>query len=402
MRKGKYAKLPRSFKHKPKNISTDKEKEIFIREIKSGEYIYNFANHVPLKSNDEVVKLCHLCINKDACVVNEEDWCEGSGFYPRSEFKPKYKKITKGSELAASIGFTYKSIAGHIARLNECEEELYRKIVIKKSSGGKRVLYEPERKLKMIQKAILSNILYPYIKLGDHVTGFYPSRNISDNALVHVNRDVVFSIDIKDFFPSVHPASVYSELRKIFSDHVAMIITRICSYKNQMAQGIPTSPFLANLSCKEMDKKLLSMCKRRKWSYTRYADDMTFSTYRGRKNVRRYIVDKLLRDVYSIVGSSGFTINSRKTRIMRSGKRQMVTGIIVNEKANLPKRLRNNLRAIIHNCSTKGIDSQLRGMPKGNFIRKIDGYMSFMKMVNKPLWEKYIDEWIYAKEAGKT
>lgn len=398
MKKKDYLLLPRSFKKKPDYIETDKVKSVFIRKIRSGEYICNFRSYSPLISGKETVKVCYLCINKTACKVSKRIWCNGKGFYPEGEFTPKYSMIENSSQLASSIGYTYSCLAGWVSKLNNEESNYYRKIVIKKKSGGMRVCYEPDIKLKMIQTAILNNILYPYIKLGKHVTGFCPSVNITDNATVHINKAVVQTLDIKDFFPNVHPAMVYNELRHIFTDHIAMMITRLCSYKNQMAQGIPTSPMLANLACNEMDKEIITLCKKRKWDYTRYADDMTFSTARGRNTVRRDTVDRFLKSVYHIVGINCFKINSKKTRIMRKGKRQMVTGIIVNEKANIPRQIRNNIRAIIHNCKTMGIDSQLRDCSRISFIRRIDGYMSFMKMVNETLWEKYIDDWDSAKK----
>ena len=287
MRVSKYEKLNTEFKNRIDDFHSDVAKSGFIKKTKSGQWLYNFKKFSVLKNGKEQVKVCHFCINKMACDVLENKFCGGNTFYPEDEFLPNYKKIENSSQLSGAIGYFYSHLAGHYKKLCDDEDQYYQEHKIKKDDGSFRIIHAPEIRIKLIQQAILEKVLYKYIKFPKHVTGFMPGKNVVDNATPHVKKSVVVRLDLKDFFPSVFAGVVHKKLRKYFPPHVCNMIVRLCSYKEHMAQGIPTSPYLANLACDEMDKDILKLCKSRRWDYTRYADDLTFSVKSGREDVDR-------------------------------------------------------------------------------------------------------------------
>lgn len=404
MRKKHYQKLPTTLTTKTGTIKSEKDQSVFIKKTYEGEFLYNFKDYDVLKCGNSKSKTCHFCINQIPCSILKNEFCEGLSFLPADEYIPKFRKIESSSDMASAIGYFYTHLSGWFRRLSKDEDEYYNHIEVPKSDGSMRHIYEPTEKLKHIQQRILELVLYKHIKFPDHVTGCVPGKCTYDNAEPHVNKSVVIKMDLKDFFPNVYAGRVYRCLLNHFPDHVCKMITRLCCYKGHTAQGIPTSGYLADLAALDMDKELKKLCRSRKWDYTRYVDDMTFSVKTGRENVSRTTVDNFIKAVYPIVGRNCFTINSKKTKIMRRGRRQKVTGIIVNEKPNIPRYNRNIMRAIIHNSRKHGIDSQKRNLTKKAFIQKIDGYLSYMKRINEPLWEKLNEEWRSAKNksAKKT
>jgi len=397
MRKKLYKDLPTTLKDGSKPITSESKGFVFIKKTYEGEYLYNFKDYDALFRGSTASKTCHFCINSLACKILKSEFCSGKNFLPAGEYLPTFKKLENSSQLASAMGYFYTHISGWFRNLSKDENKYYNNIEIPKSDGTMRQIYEPTKKLKIIQARMLETVLYKYIKLPNYVTGCVPGKCTYDNAEPHVNKSVVIKMDLKDFFPSVYAGRVYKCLLNYFPDHVSKMITRLCCYKGHVAQGIPTSGFLADIAALDMDKELVKLCRSRKWDYTRYVDDMTFSVKAGRENVSRTVVDNFIKAVYPIVGRNCFTINSKKTKIMRRGRRQKVTGIIVNEKPNIPKHNRNIMRAIIHNCSQRGVDSQKRDLSKKAFIQKVEGYLSYMKRINEPLWEKMSGDWKKAK-----
>lgn len=400
MRKSKYEELPMEFSKPSTHISTPSNRNLFIKFTKSGfvtnlrrDKQGNYYDPLIVKDKDgnvlEKAKVCHLCINKMACQVLHNDFCEGQSFHPSFEIIPKFKKIGDASQFASSMGYKYSYIAAMIERIRN-GEEMYDKIVIPKKDGDKRIIYSPEIHLKCLQKAILE-FLYTQLKFPKYVVGFVPGKNTMDHARFHLNKKICIKMDIKDFFPSIYASSIYLNLCKRLPDHVAMIITNLCTYKGHAAQGIPTSPCLANMCFDSVDKDLISLCKRNDMTYSRYADDMVFST---NSDINP---DEFIKKAYKIINQKGYRINSKKTRIMKDGKTKKICGIIVSDRLNLPKENRKKIRAIVHNSLDNGIENEC-GSDELSFIMFVEGYLSYIKPINPKLYGELYVKWKKAKD----
>lgn len=250
---------------------------------------------------------------------------------------------------------------------------LYTTFTIPKHSGEPRTLSAPVPLLKHAQRRILHTVL-AHQKFSPACHGFRRKRSILTNARPHVGRPVVIRLDLKDFFPSIH----YGRVRELFrrfdiGDMEAVWLARLCTHEGRLPQGAPTSPAIANAMCLKMDARLLGLARSVKARYTRYADDLTFS---GPGEIV-----KILPLVRRIVKEEGFEVSAKKTFIQRRGSCQKVTGVVVNDRPNVPRWHRRMLRAIVHNCVKQGPQSQNR---KGNprFRELVMGHIAFVTMVN--------------------
>lgn len=236
----------------------------------------------------------------------------------------------------------------------------YKEFDIPKKKKGVRHICQPSARLRMIQHRLLNFLqIYYSILKPDCTHGFVrkitkkqaPS-SIVENAKPHVNKQFVLQIDIQDFFTLISAQSIaemfMSEYFR-FSPNVSNILTHIVCYKKSLPMGAPTSPTLSNFICLQLDNQLQAFAQQYDMSYTRYADDITFSS----NNANIY---EALEQITSIVESHGFTINPSKTRIRTSAIRQMVTGIVVNKKLNVPRTFYKQTRAMLHDAYTNGID----------------------------------------------
>jgi retron-type reverse transcriptase len=243
---------------------------------------------------------------------------------------------------------------------------------IPKRRGGKRVILAPMTELKAIQRKIYHEILANN-PVHYSVHGFVPGRSIITNAAPHVGKAVVLNMDLKDFFPSIG----FRRVRGLFisadySFAVANALALLCTERDRkpmlkggktvyvragertLVQGAPTSPVLANLLARRMDIRLETLAYKCGMNYTRYADDLTFS---GDEYGKMMAMQALVRQ---IIAEEGFVLNEEITRIYRQSNRQMVTGIVVNERVNTPRDLRRTVRAILHNAAKTGLAAQNR------------------------------------------
>ncbi len=244
---------------------------------------------------------------------------------------------------------------------------LYKRFSIPKKSGGQRHISAPSKELKRIQKWIAHNLLRP-VPLHESCTGYRVGKCIVDNARPHVGKDFVLNADIEDFFPSISVDRVNTLFESLgFAQKFAGYLSRLCTHHELLPQGAPTSPDLANLICKSLDEKLSEFCQARNWSYTRYCDDITVS---GCGLLTRKEIDTIC----DIISSEGFKVNDRKLRVARKTSQQTVTGLVVNERVNLPRRERRRVRAMIHRKETTGVTSK-------SALNKIHGHVAFSKMV---------------------
>lgn len=242
---------------------------------------------------------------------------------------------------------------------NRNPNKRYKDFTIPKKSGGMRKISAPMGSLKSIL-TYLNVIFQAMYEPTEAAMGFVPGRSIADNAAIHVGRNYVFNTDLKDFFPSVHQGRIWKMLQlKPFSlnAELASVIAGLCCMQHPdgimdknnkiigvLPQGSPCSPILTNIVCRNLDRKLLGLARRFNLKYSRYADDITFSS--------EYNVfqegSKFMNEFARIVAEQKFEINEKKTRLQKSGQRQEVTGLLVNKKVNIAKEYSRDIRSLLY------------------------------------------------------
>lgn len=241
----------------------------------------------------------------------------------------------------------------------------YNSFEISKKSGGKRVIHAPVFGLKSILRA-LNHVLQAVYEPSKSATGFVLGKSIVDNAKAHVGKNYVYNIDLKDFFHSFERKWVkYGFMMPPFKlgkekEELAFTLASLCTHpfdmdgKTQIVlpQGSPTSPTITNILCAKLDKRLKGLADRFGATYTRYADDITFSSPH---NI--YIKDDFKNELKRIIEEDqGLKINPSKTRLQKKQYSQVVTGLKVNEKVNVTRRYIKELRKWLYLWERYGYD----------------------------------------------
>lgn len=248
----------------------------------------------------------------------------------------------------------------------------YRVFTIPKKSGGKRIICRPIAELRIVQRKIY-DILLKSLKLPPCCHGFRAGFSTLTNANQHVRQQCVIKLDIKDFFPSVTTKQVYglwSEIRQSPKDEIDFL-TQLTTLNNQLPQGAPTSPCIANLICRTLDKRLSALSSYFGASYTRYADDLTFSG--------NHDLQQIIPTVSQIISQEGFSVASNKSKVYGRASRQTVTGLVVNDRATVPREVRRNLRAAFHNLGTGKTTTWNHNLVNADFLL---GYLSYIRGVH--------------------
>lgn len=271
----------------------------------------------------------------------------------------------------------------------------YHVFEIPKKSGGKRKISAPKPQLRHFQHWILENILNK-IPVGEVVHGFTIKKSIVTNAESHLKKDIIINIDLQDFFPSISYKRVKGLFSKLgYSEQLSTIFALVCTqahteevllddvkyfvHKGErfLPQGSPASPAISNIIAYKLDKRLQGLAAKYGFTYTRYADDLTFSA--GQDNEQN--INKLLYFVKQVISAEDFTIHPDKLHIMRRKHQQKVTGIVVNEKLNVERKKLRKFRALLHNIEVNGWQNQTWGKAF-HLINAVEGYINFVNMVN--------------------
>jgi len=313
-----------------------------------------------------------------------------------------FLKINSFTELAdwLNLSITQLDWLADIKRVDEYEAQKYRHYhysLLKKRRGGVRVIESPKRRLKQVQRKIHSHIL---AKTSPHnaAHGFRQNRSCLSHAENHTGKRYIFSFDLANCFHSIDWYHVYKSFRNIgFSQEVAKTLSSLCTHrfngsksilkeldktqqklinKRHLAQGAPTSPALSNLVMHELDKRLDSLAKSLKLQYSRYADDLAFS---GNSHRDWRFLEPLIG---SICIEQGFELNYRKSKILHAHQRQKITGVVVNQGANIDRRYYDRLKAILTNCIRHGVESQNIERHK-DFSASLLGRIMFVTSLNK-------------------
>jgi RNA-directed DNA polymerase len=270
-----------------------------------------------------------------------------------------------------------------LAEISSIAPTCYHRFPLSKGNGLYRWIEAPSPQLKSIQKKILTKLLYTR-PAHPVAHGFVPNRSIVTNARPHIGKKWVANFDIKNFFPSTKTTTVLTTLAKYpgFNNAEYGALLQLVCRNGSLPQGAPTSPHLANLAMWEADVKLWGYAKDHTLTYTRYADDLTFSG--------EHIPDNLLDFLCETLQQSDYYLAPGKSKWLGRHKRQMVTGLVVNEKLNLPRPMRKKLRAIIHDIKIHGLDTALERSTLN--LDQLIGQISFQAMWDHQTAKKQIIE----------
>lgn len=304
------------------------------------------------------------------------------------------------AELAAALGLSISKLRWLAFHSDAATRVHYIRFTVPKKSGGVRELAAPHRMLGDAQRWILDNILAK-VPTHDAAHGFTTGRSTVTNAAPHVGRSVVVNADLKDFFPTITFVRVKGIFQNLgYSPAAATILALLCTeaprktltYDGQafeaatgprvLPQGACTSPALSNLASRRLDARLRGIATKLGWTYTRYADDLTFSagtpTEAGEANAK---VGYLLARIRHIAQDESFAVNEKKTRVQRRNASQRVTGLVVNDHVAVPRDTVRRLRAILHRARTTGLAAQNRENHP-HFAAWVRGMIAYVTMSN--------------------
>lgn len=262
------------------------------------------------------------------------------------------------------LGATYRQVQNVLYPLPP-----YKTFLMAKRRGGNRVIREPRRRLKVLQEKVLAYLCERAGEPKPCVHAFTKNRSIVTNARKHLERKphFVLNLDLKAFFPSINFYRIRGVFQKApfhFSYQVASMLAHMCVVENELPQGAPTSPFLSNLVCRSMDRDLMALAKRHRATYTRYADDITFSFSTPNPpslpaNICSFDggVAVLGKELVSIIEQHNFRINFAKTRISGRRRRMEVTGIVINAFPNVKRTFIDRIRGGLHAWQKYGYEN---------------------------------------------
>lgn len=255
----------------------------------------------------------------------------------------------------------------------------YNRFKIKKRSGKFRIINEPKATLKHIQRQILKNILNNK-SISKYAKAYHKDVSLKDNATPHINKKIILKLDIENFFDNIYFMQVYNSCFEIeyFPKQVGMLLTYLCTLSDHLPQGAPTSSYISNLVMKEFDETIGFWCEERNISYTRYSDDMTFSGAFDIKEVVALVKKELSK--------YHFNLNKKKIVVIKKNNRQMVTGIVVNEKTQISKNTRDKIRQEIYYIKKYGIKNHLKyknlDIPINKYLNKLYGRILYVLQIN--------------------
>lgn len=303
-----------------------------------------------------------------------------------------YRESTKYEELE-EILTNFKSIdAGN-------KDERWKSYsIIKKKNGRFRIIFEPKIRTK-IHLECIKILLESVYKPKSYVTAFTKGRSIVNNAQIHVGSKWIYNIDLKDFFHSFTPDMITQALMRFpinMNFNVAEFIANYsCNHNAKygkrgkislgtiLPQGSPLSPILSNIACSSLDNELLTLARQNNYTYSRYADDITFG---GENDISQN--HDFITSLKSIIERAGFEINHTKTRCQRYTRRQIVTGLVTNKNVSIRRNTIKEIRSLIHIWKKYGIDEVVERYSKhhGTVTNKrfkiiISGKINYIKMV---------------------
>ncbi len=293
---------------------------------------------------------------------------------------------TTEAEVAAALGISLGALRHLTLHRHRERAPHYVTFAVPKASGGERLICAPKRRLKEVQRRLVRAFV-DLLPVHDAAHGFRQGRSVRTAAEPHVGRQVVLRVDLEDFFGTVTFPRVRGLLVAYgYGYEVATVLAVLVTEAPRQpvdiegtvyhvpvgprhcVQGAPTSPGVCNALAYRLDRRLAGLAAQRGFAYTRYADDLTFSSDEPRR------VGALLGTVRDIVTDEGFRVNEAKTRVARAGRAQRVCGVTVNETLGLSRQARRRLRAMIHQARLQPPDEARAAV--------IDGWLAYLSMLN--------------------
>ncbi|WP_292508752.1 reverse transcriptase domain-containing protein [Methylobacterium sp.] len=282
---------------------------------------------------------------------------------PRDPFGPPIRvavpaEFASEAALLTHLGMTAKELN----KIRWHRGGMYQSFEIAKNKDKGRLISAPDDRLKHLQRQLL-RLLDPLYTVRNPVHGFVLQRSVKTNALSHLRRSFVLNLDLQDFFPTITENRIVGMLEALgIGSSVAAAIGYLCCINGHLPQGAPTSPLLSNMICFRLDRELLNFAKVTRCIYTRYADDITFSSHRPMTALfegplplaGHFAPNLLVPSLVALFAGNGFTINPSKAHYADRHSRRMVTGLKVNELLNVDRRYIRNIRAALHSVETLG------------------------------------------------
>ena len=309
-----------------------------------------------------------------------------SGKYPQEYVDKCTIYACKLLDKNLPVIFDWMHVA-QILQLRQIQLKCYHVFVIR-GKNKEREITAPSKELKRRQQWILSEILEKNA-VSDCCHAFVKGRSIVTNAMMHIGKQNILNLDIKNFFPSISQDRVIKVFEEMgYGISASGVLADICCYEGRLPQGAPTSPYLANLVLSKMDDDLVRFSKQKGLIYTRYADDMSFSSD---LDIRPYVTE-----IKQIVMKHSFTVNEEKTKYYQEPYRKIVTGLVVKEnKICVPKSFKRKLKQEIYYCKHLGVQTHLNNT--GNSMRSgfkeyLYGKAYYVNMVEPDIGKRFLRE----------
>lgn len=318
------------------------------------------------------------------------------------------KKQTRKQHLQNKIVFcSLKSVRGLAGALNYNQQRLYllaaqpryKTFTIPKKDGGERTIEAPGSELKKVLSRLNRYLQSTYLfEQSSAAHGFVTSvandddrKSILSNAKKHVGRPYMLNVDLKSFFHSISREKVLNIFLGQpfkFKGELADLLADLVTYQKRLPMGTPTSPVLSNFACRSLDKKLLAMSKDLLWVYTRYADDLTFSSKQS------FVVEKI-NSVFRIIRDEGFEVNTQKVKRFGPDDTKIVTGLIVSDQVTIDPSFVELLRKDIQQLGLVVKTQHEQGVLSTFWVekqkRQISGRINFAGYVMKRTHPDYLE-----------
>ena len=279
------------------------------------------------------------------------------------ELRSAFQSLATRRDIAALLDIDYAKFTYYLYAVPEHRH--YQRFTIPKRLGGVREISAPITPIKILQRKLNQVIQIVYVPrsvVHSYIKG--DNRSILSNAKSHIGVQLLLNIDLKDFFPSINFGRVqglFMHPPYSFNSIVATTLAKICCYNRSLPQGAPTSPIISNMICSRMDGQLSKLARENDCTYTRYADDLTFSCEHDtfpdsivKVSNGRF---ELGQELSEIIANNAFAVNRDKVKLRTNQERQVVTGVITNVFPNVRREYVRKIRAMLHAWRKYGLDS---------------------------------------------
>ncbi len=278
------------------------------------------------------------------------------------------------SSLCLDLGIEAKTLYA----LSNNVSSHYHEVKIPKKGGGMRTLHVPDEVLKHVQKRIADQLL-ACEEISAYAYAYRYGCSAKMNAKRHVNQEIVMRLDIRDFFDHITFAQVREHAfpKWKYSEPLRTLLSVLCIDEDSLPQGSPASPAISNIIMRPFDDVMGEWCRRKKITYTRYCDDLTFSG--------SFEPNEVIAQAALFLSHLGFFLNEKKTVIRRKGQRQFTTGLIVNESVSVPPEYRRKIRQEMYYLQKYGLSSHLEQISETDeitYLRSLLGRIRYVLYIH--------------------